>query len=307
MDIISTIIPIFTIILIGYIVFRQGIVQAEFIPPANRIVYYLAIPAMIFKAVSQTDFQADFNILVVGIAMAAMVVAFVLSWLIGRMCAFQTGHLSTFIQSGYHCNIGYIALAVAYYYLGNAGLARTGMVAGFLMMLQNFLSVAILSFYAKEQTLFGKRFQIALKIFGNPIILAAAAGMAFSLLNIRLPIIFQRSLDILSGLALPMALLIIGASLSFRLIQHHFFSLVWTAGVMKLVLLPGLAYGAYGFFHVPTAEFLPAIILLSSPTATVTYVMAKEIGGDMDFAVAAISVSTLLSAVTFSAWLKFLV
>ena len=44
--------------------------------------------------------------------------------------------------------------------------------------------------------------------------------------------------------------------------------------------------------------------LLASPTATVSYVMAREMEGDADFAVAAISVNTLLSAVTFSILLK---
>jgi predicted permease len=44
--------------------------------------------------------------------------------------------------------------------------------------------------------------------------------------------------------------------------------------------------------------------LLASPTATVTYVMAKEMKGDSEFAVAAISLHTLLSAITFSIWLN---
>lgn len=307
MDIASTIIPIFTIIVLGWIAFRMGFIQADFIPPANRIVYYLAIPAMIFKAISQTDFGADFHTLVTFIALSAMAVIFALSWLIGRRSSFQKGRLSTFIQSGYHCNIGYMALAVAYYYLGNEGLARTGMLAGFLMLLQNFLSVAILSFYSLENPFYKKRYQIAAKIFGNPIILAAVSGMAFSFYKVALPTVIHRSLDILSGLALPMALLIIGASLSFRLIRHHLLSILWTAGVVKLVFLPGLAYAAYRLLNIPSNEYLPAIILLASPTATVTVVMAKEIGGDTDYAIAAISSSTLLSAVTFSFWLKLAV
>jgi hypothetical protein len=48
---------------------------------------------------------------------------------------------------------------------------------------------------------------------------------------------------------------------------------------------------------------MPGLILLASPTATITYVMAKEMNGDADFAVAALSISTILSAMTFSLWL----
>ena len=49
---------------------------------------------------------------------------------------------------------------------------------------------------------------------------------------------------------------------------------------------------------------VPAIILLAAPTATVTYVMAREMQGDSEFAVVAISVNTLLSAVTYTIWLS---
>jgi predicted permease len=50
-------------------------------------------------------------------------------------------------------------------------------------------------------------------------------------------------------------------------------------------------------------DYLPALILLCTPTATISYVMAKEMHGDADFAVATISASTLFSSVTFMIWL----
>ena len=74
-------------------------------------------------------------------------------------------------------------------------------------------------------------------------------------------------------------------------------------GVMKLILLPGIGYLMYRICDVAATAYLPGIILLASPTATVTYVMAKEMKGDSELAVATISVSTLLSAITFTLWL----
>jgi predicted permease len=72
---------------------------------------------------------------------------------------------------------------------------------------------------------------------------------------------------------------------------------------MKLILLPGLGFALYRLFGLATQDYLPGLILLASPTATITYVMAKEMNGDTDFAVAAISISTMLSAITFTLWL----
>jgi predicted permease len=45
---------------------------------------------------------------------------------------------------------------------------------------------------------------------------------------------------------------------------------------------------------------LPALILLASPTAIISFVMAKEMQGDEDLAIATISASTLASALTLS-------
>ena len=47
------------------------------------------------------------------------------------------------------------------------------------------------------------------------------------------------------------------------------------------------------------------IILLASPTATLTYIMAGEMEGSTELATAAISLNTLLSAITFVFWLGF--
>jgi hypothetical protein len=56
----------------------------------------------------------------------------------------------------------------------------------------------------------------------------------------------------------------------------------------------------------PLSDYLPAVILLlASPTATIAYVMAREMGADSDFAVAAISATTLFSAFTFSFLVEF--
>ena len=71
-----------------------------------------------------------------------------------------------------------------------------------------------------------------------------------------------------------------------------------------MVLLPGIGYVLYRIWGLPSQDFLPGLILLASPAATISYVMAKEMGGDPDFAAASISASTLLSSVTFTIWLQ---
>jgi hypothetical protein len=141
------------------------------------------------------------------------------------------------------------------------------------------------------------------KILGNPVVLGALSGILFSMLKIPIPEIIDNSLKIIGGMALPLALLVIGASLSFSLLRSHF-RLAFAAGLLKLFLLPGLGLLLYLALRIPSGQFLPGLILLASPTATITYVMASEMQGSPDLATAAVSMNTLLSAVTFVLWLS---
>ncbi len=303
MHIVSTIIPIFSIVIIGWFIRSRGFIPPEFLGPANRLVFYIAIPAMIFRAVSKASFKAQFNLTVLLITLSSVVAVFALSWIAGRMAKIGRKNLGTYIQSSIHGNLGYIGLAVVYYFMGQEGLVKAGIIGGFIMILQNFLAVVALVLFGKDVPFRENGLFFAQKIFGNPVILSAMAGIFFSVTEMPVPEVIGRILDILGDLALPMALLVIGASLSFEVMRLSKFAVIST-NLFKLMLLPCMGFVLYGFYGISPSEYLPGLILLASPTATIAYIMAKEMSGDADFAVAAISSSTLISAVTFSFWLN---
>ena len=297
-----TIIPMFAVIFLGWLARRKGFLPAEFLDPANRLAYYLAIPAMIFRAISKGSLTAQFNVHVLSVVLVSVILVFAAAWAAVTLFRFRHRQRGTLIQSAFHGNLGYIGLAVAYYALGTEGLARASILAGFVMILQNLLAVTVLQIYGDRGSVRSNIGTLAVKIVGNPVIVAAFSGILFSALNLPVPLVLARSLDILSGLALPMALLLIGASLSFELLRLKFFGVLFIA-FMKLLVLPGVGFIFFSLTDVPAEQFLPGIILLASPAATLTYVMAREMNGDPDLAVAAISSTTLLSAATLAMWL----
>ena len=303
LNIVSTIIPIFSVIILGWLARWKGFIQQEFLEPANRLVYYLAIPALIFRAISKASLKTQFDVMVLVITLFSAVVIFAFAWGMGFLLRLRLGQLGTFIQTTFHGNLGYIGLAIAFYLLGNEGFVRASIIAGFLIILQNFLSVISLQFNSDDISVKRNKLYIVLKILGNPVILSALAGILFSLSGLKMPLVIDRSLHILGGLALPMALLIIGASLSFELMQLRILRVI-SSSLLKLILLPGIGFLLYRIFGIAVQDYLPALILLASPTATITYVMAREMGGDVDFAVAAISTSTLISSITFTLWIN---
>ncbi len=300
-EVVSTIVPIFAIVLLGWQARRKGFMPPEFLGPANRLVYYLAIPAFIFRSISKASLASQFQGVTVFITVGACAAAYAAAWLLCLLRRVPPARAGTFIQTAGHGNLGYIGLSIAFYFLGENGLARAGIIAGFLMITQNLLSVVVLQGYAARERPLRPR-ALAVKIFGNPVIVSALAGIAASALNLPIPLVVQRSLDMLSGLGPPTALLLIGASLSISVMRANLRAILTTV-VIKLVVLPGMGLLLYQWCQVPSADFVPGLILLASPTATVTFVMSREMRGDADFAVAAISASTLFSAFTFLFWL----
>ena len=260
----------------------------------------LAIPAMIFRAISKSDLQSQFNPKVLLLTLVALTLGYALAWATGLLVRLREGRLATFVQSAFHGNLGYIGLAVIYYLSGTEGFARGGIIAGFMMILQNFLSVVVLQSNNGQSA--GLSLETLKKILGNPVIGAAMAGILFSLSPLELPVILARGLDIMSGMGLPMALLIIGASLSFGLVRESLTAIL-TASGLKLLVLPAAGILLYHLAGIPGPDYLPGLILLASPTATISYVMAREMGGDPDLSVVAISTSTLLSAPAFYCWI----
>ena len=72
---------------------------------------------------------------------------------------------------------------------------------------------------------------------------------------------------------------------------------------IKIAALPLLGLALFIFSEVTATDYMPGLILLSTPTATVAYVMHKEMHGAGEFAVGAISAGMIFSIITCLIWL----
>ncbi len=302
MEVVTTITPIFIVILLGWVARRRGFISADFLDPANRLVYCLSIPALIFGSIAKTSFHQKFDGKVVLLALVAVILIYLLAFFIARVSRMSEGRTVAFVLTSGHSNLGYLGLPIAYYYLNVDEFAAASIVCGFVMVVQNLLSVLFLQLPQISNRNLSSLKTTVKALSANPVIVGALAGMSVSLLEIDLPKVVWSTMDILGGLAPPMALLLIGASLSLKLARN---SLPATFGAIaiKTLLLPAAAIVLYRFFHVQPVDYLPAVILLGSPAATIIYVMVKGMHYDVDFAVTQISLGTLISALTYTVWL----
>ncbi len=305
LPVVNTILSLFAVIFLGIFARKWGLISADVLTPINRVVFYIAIPSLLFREISKAPFHQYFDASVLVGLLIPPIVVFFLCLGLAKVKNIAGRRLGTFVQASIHGNLGYMGLAVAFYALGAEGFRRAGLLASFLILVQNFLAIMALQLGSGRR---GKRWDIGYfvhSLFLNPIILACFAGIFVSVAGIDLPVMADNILKILSGMALPVALLLIGASLSLGSSWGQLHTALLSTG-FKLVLVPGIGVILYRSLALSNALILPAIILLASPTATVTYIMAGELGGDQDLASTSISVSTLFSGLSFAGWLFLL-
>jgi predicted permease len=299
LTILENISPVFVVIALGFFSRRMGFLPDSFISSANRLVYFIAIPILVYSEISKGSFSQSFNGIQIAATFAAVALVACVVLLLARFMKISPGGTATFAQSSFHSNLGYMGLAVAFYSLGTEGRAAASVLAGFLILFQNFLSIGIYTFTANGAR--GLDLKLMGKFLGNPIILATLLGLVSSAAGFRFPPFIHRSFDIVSHMALPLALLIIGGSLKAAPAKRV--QLVAISTAFKLLVLPFiglLLFRAAGLGTVPT---LIGVILISSPSATLSYVMASEMGGKPDLAAAAVTVSTVLSLFSYTFWI----
>ena len=302
LTILENISPVFLVIGLGYLSRKLGFLPDSFIQSANRLVYYIAIPILIFGEISRGNFVESFNPGQIGGTFLVVAVVFVLSLAAGSALRLPPSEKATFSQISFHGNLGYVGLAVVFYVLGTEGRAAASVLAGFLMLFQNFLSISLLTLLTGG----GKRLSLntAWKFLGNPIILATLLGLFFSAGGIKVPGFLSQTFSIVSEMALPLALLIIGGSL--KPFSTGRVRLVAFSGALKLAILPLAGFFFFRIIHLEPGAARAAIIFLASPSATISYVMAVEMGGDRDLAAAAVTASTALSMITYTLWITVL-
>jgi predicted permease len=298
--ILESISPVFVVIALGFLSRRLGFLPDSFIHSANHLVYYVAIPILVFSAISGGPFAETFNpAQIAGTFLAASLIVLV-SLLAALVMKVSREGTVTFVQTSFHGNLGYVGLAVVFYAMGPEGRGAASVLAGFLILYQNVVSIGLytLTVGGREK----RDARLILKFLGNPIILATLLGLLFSYTDLQLPGFIDRSFLIVSQMALPLALLIIGGNL--KTAPARRIQLVALSSGFKLLLLPLAGFFIFKGFGVTAASAETALILLASPSATISYIMAAEMGGREELAAAAITTSTILSIITYTFWIS---
>jgi len=133
----------------------------------------------------------------------------------------------------------------------------------------------------------------------NPLLLAGVSGLLLAFAGVQLPMFLDRTLEVLGGAAVPIALLCIGGSLTTTKLAGRR-SWIVSAALMKVGVSPVVIGGLVWLAGLGAIEMRIALVFGATSTAAAAYVMARQMDGDEALASGSVALSTLLSAVSLA-------
>ncbi len=297
--VLDSLFPVFALILLGAALKRYKLTNEVFLKTSDRLVYFIFFPAMLFWKIGGADPDkltdwaycqaAALTLLVICLANLASIRLF-------RITDYQAG---SFSQSCYRFNT-YIGMAVALNAAGEEGVRYFGILAGVLIPMINLIAVSTLIWYSGRDINARGRVRLTLTaLISNPLIIACVLGLLYARFINTFPVFLENLLSLTSMATLPLALISIGAALSFNRLQGHVKpSLI--AAVFKLLLLPVVGYFFLRVMGVGGAPFLVTMIFFALPTSPSIYILSSQLNSDTGLASASIAISTLLSFISLS-------
>ena len=305
MQIVNIVLPVFLIIALGYGLRITRFLSEDVNAALIKLVFYVSAPVLLFHSSLKTPVADSLDLPALGIMGG---VTFALA-IIVYLAAFRADprRRGVLAQGVQRSNMVFMGLPVVAYAYGDSVLGPASVVVGFMVIIYNFVAVLVLSLprrrtSAKDAAVWT---DTVVQMVRNPLIIGCACGIIGSLLGWRPPLALDRSIELVGRVALPLALISVGAGLDLGKLKADIPAATWVS-LMKLIVYPALVWLGLrmtGRTDV-TAQIL--VMLAATPTAVVSYVMAGEMNGDHKLAGAIVIGSTLASLLTLLGWLIFL-
>lgn len=309
MQILNILAPVFLLIAIGAGLQQTAFVSPNFLKEANRVTYWLGLPALLFSQLARSFHQAGGAGLMLGVMLGATLLLIPAGYLAAWLLRVPGAAAGTFVQGGFRGNLAFVGLPILWS-LPDSPLAgglsvRTAAIVTVAPMMVLYNTAGVVVLLLSQHTLSWRMVRPFLKqLATTPPLLATVAGMGFAFTGWNLPPALDKTFTALGEMALPLGLLGVGGSL-----VTVKFGTRWSwplgAALMKTLASPALGWLAGRALGLGGLELKMVLILMACPTAIVSYTMALELKGDEALASGTIGLSVLTTPAALAAILAW--
>lgn len=306
--ILNAALPIFALILTGYLCGRFGMFAREATSSINRFAAYLALPALLF--VAMTRITPD-QLGQVGF-MVAYLVPIVVIYAAGFVIAKARGHALAAASMGglnaSYSNVGFMGVPLCLLVFGEQGLQPAVVAALFTACVQFLFAIALIEIgNNKGASMLRTARTVGTALITNPLCVAPLLGLAIGVAGVPLPTPLERFATLLGGAATPCALICIGLFFAEQAGVKQPSGTIGATLALKLLVQPAIAAVlALYVFDMPPLWAHAAILLSALPIGAGAFTVAQLYGLQTGVTSAAIMMSHVASVATLSLLLAWL-
>jgi malate permease and related proteins len=305
LEVLGVTLPIFAVIAVGFLIKKKGIIKDQHIPFLNKLTYNFGLSSLVFLNITENKLKEIFDVNILKVIFPTYFLFLVIVFLSFYFLKIKNKTKSAIIVSTFRSNMAFIGMPVLLYAYGSLATAKASIVIACLLPL-NILFTAfflkILNIQDNKDYKTGIK-KLIIEIITDPVLIAVATGLIISYFSYEIPAPIFKFFEILSGIAVPLALISIGASFKFSHIKSNtkYLSLI-SFGKLILIPLLSLVFSIF-VFKVGNLDRDIICLLCAMPLAVATFIQSERYNSDTDFVSSALITTTLISAVTITAWL----
>lgn len=293
-------VPVFLVIIAGYVLKRAGWINEGFIKASNKINFNITLPALLVQDMMNNDFMKKFDLSYALYCAGVTTICFFTTWASAKILIKDKSIVGEFVQVSYRSSAAVLGSAFVLNIYGDTGMVPL-MILG-AVPLYNIYAVLVLTIECPKKGVSQEKNLITVLkgIITNPIILSIIAGVILSTSGADFPKMADTTINNFARIATPLALLAIGGSFELDKAVKKAKPVI-AAAFLKLagwsvVFLPIAVWMGYR-----DAKLMALIIMLASPATPSCYIMAKSMKSEGTLTSSVIVLTTMCSAFTITA------
>jgi predicted permease len=292
----NNILPIFLAAGAGYALARYLKLNPRTL---SQVIFYIFSPCLVFTLIRTSQLGNGDILRMISFATALILVVGGITLLIGKLMRLERKLLAASLLSSMFMNAGNFGLSVVLFAFGENSLAYSSLFFVTSSVLINTVGVMTASLGSANLR------QALGNLVKLPALYALILGFVFLETGWLLPAPVERATQVLGDAAIPGMLVLLGMQL--QIVRWRGFGAPLTlVNVMRLVISPLIAIGLSRVFNLSGHAIQAGVLESAMPSAVLNIVVATEFDVRPEFVTAAVTTTTLLSALTLTLWLAYL-
>lgn len=280
----------------GYLLIKKNMVSRECIPGLSKILLYVCQSSLVIYTFASTPFSVDMlknlGIFIVATVLIHAVMLIGACLILRKKFSSVSARISTIATT--FANSAFFGIPIIEAVMGD-GASELIIYTTVYAMVMNLLGWTAGSAIISKS----RKYISVKKLFINPYMISVIVALPLFIFSLSLPVQLENMLTILGKSTTPISMLIIGMRLATSDVREVFGRVrIYATALVKLVVMPILAFAVIYFFPLPTEAKQTFYIICSCPTASIVLNFSEIIGEGQKEAAASVLLSTVLSIAT---------